>query len=108
MTTPADELRTAAEALRQLTEHTSPAPWWGDDIDEVQSPLGQIARALSGGGKAPYPNSRYIAAMHPGVGAALADWLDFEADLIALVPGAELRGRTERALNVARSINAQS
>ncbi|MFI6032992.1 hypothetical protein ACIBBD_02180 [Streptomyces sp. NPDC051315] len=34
----------------------------------------------------------------------LADWLDFEADLIDRMPGAELRGRTRHALAVARQI----
>ncbi|MEU3529178.1 hypothetical protein AB0E62_35910 [Streptomyces sp. NPDC038707] len=34
----------------------------------------------------------------------LAQWLDFEADLIKQVPGAELRGRTQRALAVARAL----
>jgi hypothetical protein len=39
-----------------------------------------------------------------GIAEPLADWLDFEADLIERAPGAELRGRTERALTTARTI----
>lgn len=34
----------------------------------------------------------------------LADWLEFEADLIERVRGAGARDRTERALAVARAI----
>jgi hypothetical protein len=101
---PADELRAAADKLRKLIQNTAPAPWWGDDLDEVQSPLGQIARTLgSGDGKAPYPNSRYIAAMHPGVGTALADWLQTaSANAAALTWPNDF---IKRALAVARAIN---
>jgi hypothetical protein len=40
----------------------------------------------------------YIAAMHPGVGAAVADWLDSAAE------DAELIGADHRALAAARQI----
>lgn len=63
-----------------------------------------------GRGSTPFMKTRhaeYAAAMGPVVGLALADWLDFEADLIDRVPGAELRDRTERALAVARAILAE-
>ncbi|KOU50548.1 hypothetical protein ADK55_18570 [Streptomyces sp. WM4235] len=76
--TPSEELRAAETLLRSLLEHAAEGPWWGDDLDEVQSSAGQIGRALGTGadGKYPYPNSRYMAAMHPGVGTALADLLE--------------------------------
>lgn len=44
-------------------------------------------------------------AIDPDVAHPLADWLDFEVDLITCLPGAELRGRTERVLAVVRAIN---
>ncbi|RCH70506.1 hypothetical protein DT019_03175 [Streptomyces sp. SDr-06] len=37
-------------------------------------------------------------------GPELADWFDFEAGLIEVVPGSELPGRTLHALAVARQI----
>lgn len=110
MTTPADELRTAAEVLRRDAEaarRASPPPWTVTDEHVVRCADGMVVADRSG---TDHPAERadlpYIAAMHPGVGAALADWLEFEADLIDRVPGAELRGRSERALAVVRQITA--
>ncbi|GAA2803352.1 hypothetical protein [Streptomyces showdoensis] len=72
---PADTLRAAADKLRELTPAASPGPWamnqWGnvetarhEEIAEVW-PLNSV----------PDTNARYIAAMHPGVGTALAQLL---------------------------------
>lgn len=97
---PADTLRTAAEKLRELIANTTRAPWHGDDIDEVQSPEGQVARVY----KALYPNSRYIAAMHPGVGQALAQWLEAEARYLATAAPGWKREAHPDALAVARAI----
>lgn len=101
---PADELRTAAEKLRKLATGAAPGPWtvniWGNVLTARDEEMAEVWPLGSGTG-----NAEFIAAMHPGVGIALADWLDFEAALIRRVPGAELRGRTERALAVARAIN---
>lgn len=78
--TAAEELRTAAEKLRDAArraDRESPAPWRLDE-DVVRCDDGGIVADASGepdhDGDLPY-----IAAMHPGVGAALADWLDAEA-----------------------------
>lgn len=85
MTTPADELRAAAARLRALAADATPGPWfahrpeprhWGDADHDAE---------LVGGGKplavlnAEYNgalNADYAAAMHPGVGKALADMLE--------------------------------
>ncbi|MEU5496130.1 hypothetical protein [Streptomyces griseofuscus] len=108
--TPADELRAAATKLRQDAEaahRASPAPWTVTDERVVRCTDGMIVADRS---STDHPAERadlpYIAAMDPTVGLALADWLDFEAALIVRVPGAELRGRTEHALAVARAINS--
>lgn len=107
---PADELRAAAQALRtaaDAAETASPGPWaitservirCGDDEASIVADRS----CADPGEDADLP---YIALMHPDVGHALAQWLDFEAHLIDRLPGAELRGRTERALSVARVIN---
>jgi hypothetical protein len=52
--------------------------------------------------------SDLVAVFTPATAHALAGWLRYEADLIERVPGAELRGRTEHALTVAREINGAS
>lgn len=74
--TPAEELRAAAEKLRHAArraEHESPSPWRLNG-DVVRCADGGIVADASGepdhDGDLPY-----IALMHPGLGAALADWL---------------------------------
>lgn len=80
MTTPAHEMRQAAGILRRDAEaahRASPAPWTVTDERVVRCADGMIVADRSG---TDHPAERadlpYIAAMHPGVGAALADWLD--------------------------------
>jgi hypothetical protein len=82
-TTPADELRAAAALLRThaTTAHrSSPAPWTVTDEYVVRCADGMIVADRSG---TDHPAERadlpYIAAMDPGVGRALADWLDAAA-----------------------------
>ncbi|MFC8553362.1 hypothetical protein ACFUMI_38300 [Streptomyces sp. NPDC057273] len=87
MPTPAEELRAAAEKLRAAADaavDASPLPWSaGHDED------------------APIP---YIAAMHPGVGAALAAWFESVA-FRARHNGSEWVGADlHHALAVARQI----
>jgi len=128
MTTPADELRTAADTLRKLTG-ALPANDWGNrpwhaeecndtddmsscpcivaqgeyrEFDQPQIPLIQYVA------DAETPEfAAYIAAMHPGVGLALADWLELfantEFDPAATVQ--ETDRSHECALTVARAIN---
>ncbi|MFJ3507838.1 hypothetical protein [Streptomyces luteogriseus] len=129
---PADELRNAADKLRALAtaasvdnDGTPTANWhtepcgpddagyhhlYGDHLTRDDDRTESWPR-LNRGGSLQRPSymhgqhAEYAAAMGPTVGLTLADWLDFEADLITRVPGAELRDRTERALAVARAIN---
>lgn len=101
--TPADELRTAAAKLRTLiaavpAEHWGDRPWHAEecsdteamspcpcpcivaqgeyrDFDQPQTPAVQyVADAETP------EHAAYIAAMHPGVGKALVDLLDDQAD----------------------------
>lgn len=60
----AEKLRAAAERLRQIIHALD--PW--DDEDSGYCTWGDAHRGDDG--------TAYIAAMHPGVGLAVADWLD--------------------------------
>lgn len=128
MTNPADELRQAAHKLRQDAEAAriaSPLPWAVTDEHVVRCADESIVADRS---RTTNPRDRgdlpFIAAMHPGVGAALADWLDHaaryydagvqaadevfrddpdgRAAFLTTGPGAP----SEHALAVARQINA--
>lgn len=71
----AELLRKAATILRERAEAATVAPWeafadglvWADRLGDPVS------------GSTLTEDSDYIATMHPGVGLALADWLDVEA-----------------------------
>ena len=93
---PADELRAAADKLRALatTPGITPGPWRHDpDTSWNQSPFfgqeyvgagpAREIECVAGTGPESEPhavaNAVYIAAMHPGVGVALARWLSVEA-----------------------------
>ncbi|WNI15560.1 hypothetical protein [Actinacidiphila sp. ITFR-21] len=85
-TTPAAELRNAAARLRaHLTDpQLTPGPWLsldhGDRLlrnqpgDEDRAPVYVVDEPMSNGA-----NADYIELVHPGVGAALAAWLDSAA-----------------------------
>lgn len=116
---PADELRTAAQTLRDLATAATPGPWRQHDTHLGQH--GHTATVLSGERNTTelrawlptmshdywdetrnvWNDATYIAAMHPGVGKALADWLDWQASAVdearIAIPAA--------ALAVARQIN---
>lgn len=141
----ADELRQAAETLRKRVDAATPGPWtliW-DSCDcadgygcshgswvhairfpvPVQEPIRPGGEVLShhyesGVDEVPPETVEYIATMHPGVGLALADWLDTAgADLWAYGPLCECGSgchecddslwepHVRRALTLARLIN---
>jgi hypothetical protein len=127
MTTPADELRAAAETLRSLAEAATPGPWRQHDTHLGQ--YGHTATVLSGERNATelrawlptmsqeswdetrnvWADAAYIATVHPDVGLTLADWLeaasqDWDGDHFAnCTPKTCVR---TAALAVARAINA--
>jgi hypothetical protein len=85
----ADLLREAAEVLRALSNGATDGPWAaGHECDGVLAERRTVVRAdgkrvVTVGQTRPHHhgpeaevNVAYIATMHPGVGLALADWLD--------------------------------
>lgn len=110
MPTIADELRAAAEKIRRDAEaahRASPAPWHVTGENVVRCTDGMIVADRSG---TDHPAERadlpYIAAMHPSVGTALADWLDATVAALEKHAPAEWHARLEpQALAVARQIN---
>lgn len=101
MTSPADELRTAATRLRSLATAATPGPWEQTGIGDYGWAVhfGHAAAGVetedSDQGRA---DADYIATMHPGVGLALAAWLESEAEF-GVNPGID-----PAALTVARAI----
>ena len=82
----ADRFREAAALLRGLVEAATPGPWIAEYskksghcvIDaESQNALDSVVRATH---FRDVGDAAYIATMHPGVGLALASWLDLAAD----------------------------
>jgi hypothetical protein len=128
MTTPADELRTATDRLRKLiaavlSEHWGDRPWHAEECSDTDDlspcpcivaqgeyrefdqpqipPVQYVADAES-------PEfAAYIAAMHPGVGAALAAWLESWTG-IEMYEAHALPEDARHALAVARAINKEA
>lgn len=105
--TPADLLRAAATKLREAANlHGDPGPWivkQGNGFLRVGPPGRPAGKGWRSSAGADLPEERrdtaeYIALMHPGVGTALADWLDSAAE------DAEQIGPDPRALATARAI----
>jgi hypothetical protein len=119
---PAEEIRAAAEKLRKLAADATPGPWRQHDTHLGQ--YGYAATVLSGEGndtdlrawlpsmsqhpwdetRNVWPDAMYIAAMHPGVGLALAKWLE-SFDGIDFTDHGPMSEDLEHALAVARAIN---
>ncbi|MFF5784211.1 hypothetical protein ACFY8P_04480 [Streptomyces sp. NPDC012693] len=119
MTTPADELRTAAKTIRKhatAAETKRPGRWYPGAAGSVISPR-------KGGVDYVTPHTipdgaevaRYIAVMGPDVGHALADLLDETASEVVAAEGTEyellaheLGNAWTAALAVARTINGSA
>jgi hypothetical protein len=103
--TPAEELRSAADRVRTLAAEASPGPWAPNDMGGVKTTDELTVAEVWPLYAAPNGNAAWIAAMHPGVGAALADWLDREGRQEAYTL-AEFghRSACPEALAVARAI----
>lgn len=113
--TPADELAAAAEKLRTLIGRATEAPWstqWDDQQHQLVGrarayPIAEWTYAIvttepkasEQRAECDTADADYIAAMHPGVGKALADWLNSAAE------DAEQIGPDPHAVAVARAIN---
>jgi hypothetical protein len=115
-TSPAAELRAAAEKIRTLALGATPGSWhvteWQQDVCDFEAGIGTtpgdhdvIGHGYEGGGVAKLADAAYIAAVHPGLGAALADWLDSWTG-IEVREDAAMPEDLRHALAVARLINA--
>jgi hypothetical protein len=110
--TPAAILRRASDKLRHLASIASPGPWKTTGIGDygwtISMPNGLAIETEDSEQGA--VDSDYIAAMHPGVGVALADWLDSTAATVDAVtkrypPGADASVHwVAPALAVARAV----
>lgn len=120
--TPAETLRAAAKVLRERAEAATPGPWGFTDSEAAASLVnlpddgmvvmygGDTPVALCAdefyenepGEPAPVNDAQYIATMHPGMGLALADWLDLTARRFD--EGLGYPGDYEKPLTVARLI----
>lgn len=82
----AAELRQAAETLRERAGAATPGPWFVDEVGDFgdKSAVMEIVRWRGLTNNAHFdedrPTADYVATMHPGVGLALADWLDRAAE----------------------------
>lgn len=85
---PAEELRAAAAKIRKLAADAEPGPWHVHEyLTDHEAGIGTepggddiAGGGYEGGGVQRLTDAHYIAAMHPGVGTALADLLDDQAD----------------------------
>jgi hypothetical protein len=131
-TSPVTELRTAVAKLRKHVKNATESPWhtssvWSPRATSTSAvyshahPTGSVEsevvasgkiRSGYGGIREPW-NAEYIALMQPAVGAALADLLELEADVIEariVESGSDefavdLGG--DHALTIARLINGE-
>ena len=82
----ADILRRAAALLREKSEKATPGPWLHErnlgrlPANTVLGPVRGVGRDLPVTLDALGRDAAFIATMHPGVGLALADWLDWTFD----------------------------
>lgn len=105
---PADQLTAAAKLLREhaTADYVTSGPWIVHEafgflrVDNDRSKTREAWTVKTGADLAEENRhtAEYIALMHPGVGLALADWLDSAAQ------DAELIGPDHRALAVARQL----
>ena len=80
----ADRLREAAKVLRERATAATPGPWQGRDgaswaaqvcvLDGDGHPV--AATSMTESVPSALSDATYIATMHPGVGLALAEWLN--------------------------------
>jgi hypothetical protein len=115
--TAAEELHAAATLLRDhLVSAATEGPWRAVEYDSYSRDtygfeagleatpgrLDVVGHGYEGGGFDRLCDAQYVAAMHPGVGAAIANWLDDAA------VDAEQIGANHHALAVARAILGQT
>jgi hypothetical protein len=111
--TPAEEIRAAAEKLRGLIAFLGDnrGPWYvsapESGYPQTVSNMGVpylVATTYTGPEIPIFATAEYIAATHPGVGKAVAAWLE-SWDGIELSEGGPLPDDFAHALAVARAVN---
>ena len=117
MTTPADELRTAAQKLRDTAtaaQAASPGAWaiTSERVIRCDNGDGVIVADRSCTDVGEDADLPYIALMEPNVGQALAQWLDYHAAmsdrLAQLFDEPPLTPDDHPALTVARAITGDA
>jgi hypothetical protein len=114
--TPAGELRAAAKLMRERARAATPGPWavaagtWQDEtFAAVLGPGGDPGNAetwlmaTGRGAVNQVADACHAAFMHPGVGLALADWLEAEAERAERPGGLALHSLSPGPLAVARA-----
>ncbi|MFI1166517.1 hypothetical protein ACH4UM_23675 [Streptomyces sp. NPDC020801] len=113
MTTPADELRAAADKLRRICNAAAPGPWTISKVSPYTDPLlmSRFEETPDNEGVLVVGNvdlepedQAVVQLLHPGVGVALADWLEWQS--AALTEGHI--ALPDAALAVARAINGST
>lgn len=120
--TPAEELRIAAQTIRDAAKVATAGPWkaspvWSGRSHAKSAVYSHAHRAGSvesevvasglrdrAGGIVQPGNAVWIAAVHPGMAEPLAEWLEHEA-YMAEKRGLSVEGNTFHAIKVARAIN---
>ncbi|MFJ6566578.1 hypothetical protein ACIQNU_04110 [Streptomyces sp. NPDC091292] len=119
MINPADEIRAASTRLRTRATAATPGTWRAEELppdDTHARPAHWVNTEYNVGdgfttvetvADCPWrqADADYIAAMHPGVGTALAAWLEWEAETVSRTAWAPINGGLDRALAVARAIS---
>lgn len=104
--TPADILRAAAERLRELADAAPEPPWTEDGVGDIGFGVSMGGgRGVDTGDDGPDGRAlaQHIAAMHPGLARALADWLASWTGIEVAEDG-PLAEELRHALAVARQI----
>lgn len=110
MSTAADELRAASARLRELARAVeadiAANPYWASEEYPPHDYPNLYARGVDNGLGG--PAGVYAAALHPGVGAALAEVFDAWARMVDVDPDLMHRVGGRETLALARQINTGS
>lgn len=108
MSTAEETLRKAAEKLRTLAGDAQPGPWTQIPerhvFDHYRTIVQEEDRMVPIAGTSLEGDAEYIATMHPGIGLALADWLDLAAGTAEFAEQWNLPNTNRHPLAVARAV----
>ncbi len=101
--TAAEFLRSAARRLRRNAAAATPGPWRSDYSEGGCVASANPRHPIIAEYGATWDDSEYIATVHPGVGLAVAEWLEVAAELSVVYQSGSTRWRHEMV--VAAQIN---